>query len=263
MSESIQYDNEWGQKILNIYQTPDVVSQRQAVLSLLKLEQGERVLDIGSGPGLMSRNIAHIVGNTGFVNSIDISEAMVILGQKTCSGISNVEFKQADATQMPFPDDEFNAAVSMQVYEYIDDIPTALLELYRVLQPGGRALILDTDWDTLVWNTENHDRMHRILKTFEGHCCHPHLPRTLALQLRNAGFLVEAQSVYVLLNTKYDKNTYTYGLIDFIASYVSNSGDISSEETENWASELRQLGEKGNYFCSNNRYLFLAVKPPR
>lgn len=261
MGDNILYDREWSQRILNIYQTPDVVTQRQRVLAQLKPQKGDVVLDIGSGPGLMAKDIAQIVGTEGSVKGVDVSDAMNTLARQVCSAYPFVEIKTADATALPFPDDSFDAAVSTQVYEYVDEVDTALSELYRVLRPGGRALILDTDWDTLIWNTHDLERMRRVLQIFEGHCSHPRLPRTLTSLLQTAGFRVEAQSVYVLFNTTYDPNTYTYGIIDFIETYVANADGISPEEASGWANELRHLGEQGDYFCSNNRYLFLALKP--
>ena len=46
-------------------------------------------------------------------------------------------FVKADATALPFPDATFDAATSVQVYEYVADLPSALAELHRVLRPGG------------------------------------------------------------------------------------------------------------------------------
>ena len=132
---------------------------------------------------------------------------------------------------------------------------------YRALKPGGRALILCTDWDTLIWHTDDLERMDRILKTFEGHCANPRLPRTLAPKLRDAGFQIIHYDVYPLLNPKYDKNTYSYGLIDFIASYVSGKNGITVEETNAWADELHKKGQEDTYFFSNNRYIFMVSKP--
>lgn len=258
---AIQYDDEWSRRILTIYQTPDVVAQRQAVLSALKLREGEEVLDVGSGPGLLARDVAEQVGPRGRVLGVDISEAMNSLARQVCADYDYVAFEGVDATHLPFADGSFDVAVSTQVYEYIEDLNVALDELYRVLKLGGRALLLDTDWETLIWHTENRERMRRILDAFENHCSNPRLPRTLASCLRASGFEVDAQSVYVLLNTAYDPNTYTYGLLDFIASYVVEAGHVPEEEAQAWLDEQRRLGEEGRYFCSNNRYLFSAVKP--
>ena len=65
---------------------------------------------------------------------------------------------KADATRLPFEAGHFDAAVSTQVYEYVPDVDRALADLYRVLRPGGRALILDTDWDSLVWHSSDQAR---------------------------------------------------------------------------------------------------------
>lgn len=261
MSTGIQYDEEWSQRIVQIYSTPDVVAQREAVLSTLDLQQGEYVLDIGSGPGLLAHDIAKAVGQTGMVRGIDISDAMVALSEERCSNLPFVEFQVADATELPFPNDEFNVAVSTQVYEYVKDVSAALNELYRVLRPGGRALILDTDWETLIWNTSDQERMKGILAAFEEHCSHPRLPRILAPKLRDAGFSIQRQDVFPLFNPKYHSDTYSHGVIDFIASFVSGKGDIAPRIIKEWAEDLRDLGKKDEYFFGINRYLFLVGKP--
>jgi arsenite methyltransferase len=261
VSEVIQYNEAWGQRLVQIYSTPDVVKQRQIVLSTLNLQPDERILDIGSGPGLLIEDMATFIGLSGSICGLEISAPLIALSQKRCSHLSQVEIREGDATSMPYGNDEFDVAVSTQVLEYIDDIELCLAELYRVLKPGGRALVLCTDWETLIWNTENQERMRRILTTFETHCADPRLPRTLAPKLRGAGFDILKQDVYTILNPKYDENTYSYGLIDFIASYVSGKNGITAKETKDWADELRKKGQEDAYFCSNNRYIFLVSKP--
>jgi len=121
-------------------------------------------------------------------------------------------------------------------------------------------VILDTDWDTLICNTHDEDRMRRILAAWAEHCAHLHLPRTLASKLRNAGFLLKDQAAYPLFNPRYDPDTYSYGVIDFIAAFVPGRQGVTHEEAIAWVEELRQLGKKDEYFFSLNRYLFLAVK---
>jgi arsenite methyltransferase len=94
-----------------------------------------------------------------------------------------------------------------------------------------------------------------------GHAADLFLPRTLANRLRRTGFRVEARQVIPLLNAAYDPNTYSNRLVDIIVPFVAGRNEITREDAEMWAKELRQLGEQGEYFFSLNRYLFLAKKP--
>jgi ubiquinone/menaquinone biosynthesis C-methylase UbiE len=79
------------------------------------------------------------VGAEGRVRGVDLSDDMLAMAAKRCAGQPWVSFEQGDATQLPFDDDSFDAAVSTQVYEYVADIPAALAELYRVPRSGGRS----------------------------------------------------------------------------------------------------------------------------
>jgi arsenite methyltransferase len=126
MSNGLQFDEETSRKVEALYLTPDVVAQRDRVLRALELREGERVLDIGSGPGLLANEMARLVGHNGRVCGIDISEDMLTISKKRCAHQSWTEFQRADATTLPYPDHSFDAAVSTQVYEYVVDIPRAL-----------------------------------------------------------------------------------------------------------------------------------------
>ncbi len=260
MTTGIQYDEAWANKIETIYKTPDVAGQRRAVLKQLIPQPGEQIIDIGSGPGMLTKQIAQKVGPTGCVTGVDISEPMNQLAAARTADLPWVSIRSGEATDLPFSDEQFDAAVSTQVYEYVEDIEAALAELNRVLKPGGRAVILDTDWDTLIWNTADRPRLQRIMDIFAPHCAHPYLGRQLPPLLRAAGFTLQATKVYTILNTEYDPNTYSHGAIDFIASYVLESGRIPPEEVQAWRDELTTLGQANAYFFSNNRYLFTITK---
>src|SRR5271166_4907412 len=113
MSSGLQFDEATSRKVEALYLTPDVVAQRCQVLKALELKQGEQVLDIGSGPGLLAYDIAASV--VGRVCGIDISEDMLTMSRRRCTDQPWTEFQRADATKLPYPDDSFDAAVSTQV----------------------------------------------------------------------------------------------------------------------------------------------------
>jgi ubiquinone/menaquinone biosynthesis C-methylase UbiE len=162
--------------------------------------------------------------------------------------------------RLPFPDREFDAVISTQVLEYVREVDVALAEIHRVLRPAGRVVIVDTDWDSLVWHSPKPEAMSRVLNAWEQHAADCHLPRTMSNRLRQAGFQVENETVIPLFNPVYDPNTYSNRIIDAIVSFVSGKNDIAPAEAETWARELRQAGERGEYFFSLNRYMFLAKK---
>jgi arsenite methyltransferase len=261
MSRVLQFDEEAARRTEAIYTTPDVVAQRRQTLRTLDLRTGERVLDVGSGPGLLAFDMGTTVGASGAVCGVDNSEPMVSMAKARCARQPWVTFQIGDATRLPVSDEAYDVAVSTQVYEYVSDVARALAELRRVLRRGGRALIIDTDWDSIVWHSTDQGRMSRVLTAWREHLVDPHLPRTLSTKLRQAGFSVRRQQVIPLLNTECGADTYSGGLIGFIKGFVVGRNSVTQEEAEAWAEDLRLLGQGGEYFFSLNRYLFLAVTP--
>src|SRR6476661_484291 len=255
----LEFDDAASRRLEAVYRTADVVGQRRAVIAALRLRPGERVLDIGSGPGMLASEMAAVVAPRGSVHGVDISPSMLALarGRPPPPGAPSPEYAQADALAMPFADASFDAVASTQVYEYVDDMPAALAEARRVLRPGGRLLVLDTDWDSIVWHSSDRERMQRVLAAWNEHLADPYLPRRLNRLLTEAGFTVARCEVVPLLNSSYHPQTYSAGLIGFIAGFVPGRAGLTVDDVEAWRADLEALGL--DYFCSVNRYLFLAI----
>ena len=260
MSAGLQFDEEATRRVEAMYVTPDVGAQRQAIMRVLRLGPGERVVDIGAGPGFLACEMGGVVGLSGWVCGVDISESFLAMARSRCPERPWVDFRAGDAAQLPFGDAEFDVGVSTQVYEYVSDVGLALAELSRVLRPGGRALIVDTDWDSIVWHSADRARMERILAAWNEHLVDPYLPRTLSARLKQAGFVIEHREVIPLLNPELDPNTYSHGLISLIARFVVGRRGITQDEADAWAEDLRTSGDTRPYFFSLNRYLYLASK---
>jgi arsenite methyltransferase len=206
-------------------------SQRAATLRALALQAGERVVDVGSGPGLLAGEMATQVGPAGRVVGLDLSDPMLALSRQRCRDPVTskcVSFLQADAARLPFGDGRFDVAVSTQVYEYVADVAAA----YRVLRPGGRVLILDTDWDSIVWAAGDPARMRRILDAWADRFADPHLPRSLSWQLQGAGFKLERREVLVLFNPEYDPDSYSVANGQIMADFAVTQGRMPPEEAE-------------------------------
>jgi arsenite methyltransferase len=254
----IEFDADNSRRLEGVYTTDDVVAQRRATLEALALSPGEHVLDIGSGPGLLAASMGEAVGPGGRVAGVDPSESMRAMASARTAP-APMEFVAGDACSLPFPDDSFDAAVSTQVYEYVADMPAALREVHRVLRPGGRLLVLDTDWDSVVWHSSDRGRMQRVLQAFDEHLVDPYLPRKLPRLLADAGFELTAATIVPMFNIGYGRDTFSGGLVTMIAAFVAGRGGVSAEEVEAWKDDLTSLGD--DYFFSVNRYQFVSRRP--
>lgn len=257
----IDFNEATARMLERMYQAPEVALQRALVLHSMSLRAGEVVLDVGPGPGFLATNMAAIVGPSGVVSGIDQSEPMVALARERCRDQDWVDIQVGEATDLPYQSGVFDAAVSTQVYEYVEDVEIALLELFRVLRPGGRAFIVDTDWSSIVWNNSDSERMDRVLEAWDQHLHDPHLPATLTPKLKAAGFQVVRRDVHPMFNPEYSPDSYSAGILEGIRTFVPGRNGITQDEADEWAADLRALGEAGEYFFSVNRYLFQVIKP--
>lgn len=256
----LQFDEKALRHLEVTYLAPEVASQRRVLLEAVATRSGECALDIGCGPGFVTEELARAVGPGGAVHAMDNSESSIAMARQRCAGLANVQFQLAEATQLPYPDEYFDLAVSTQVYEFVPEIQTALSELHRVLRPGGRAAIIDTDWHTILWHSADPGRMARVLKAWDEHLAHPVLPRTLIPRLRDAGFFVRECKAIPYLDTEYKPEGYSYNMTLTIRRFVRDRQGITRQEGDAWADELRDLAQAGAYFFCLNRYLFLAEK---
>jgi SAM-dependent methyltransferase len=110
-----------------------------------RLAAGERVLDLGSGAGTDSLIAAQMVGDEGRVTGVDMTPQMLGKARAAAAemGVTNVEFVEAEAERLPFPDGSFDVVVSNGVIDLIPDKEAVFSELFRVLAPGGRMQIAD------------------------------------------------------------------------------------------------------------------------
>jgi SAM-dependent methyltransferase len=256
----LKFTDEVAWQLEQVYLTKDVSAQRSETVRQLALSDGERVLDIGSGPGFLCERIAEIVGRDGAVKGIDLSSDFVARCKQR-NPPEWLSYEVGDATQLALPDASFDVVVSTQVVEYIPDVNRALSEAFRVLRRGGRALFLATDWEAIVWHSEALDRMAMVLKSWEAHCAHPHLPRSLGNRLISTGFRLDGASVFPILNLQWDDAAYSKGLAGLVRNFVERKQEIAPDDLREWYNEFSRLSEAGAYFFSANRYIFRVSKP--
>lgn len=108
--------------------------------------KGHHILDIAGGTGDLAAKFSRIVGNEGHVILADINNSMLNVGRDklTDKGIvSNINYVQANAECLPFPDNHFDCITIAFGLRNVTDKDAALHSMYRILKPGGRLLVLE------------------------------------------------------------------------------------------------------------------------
>ena len=106
------------------------------------LQAGDRVLDVACGTGIVARMAADVVGTDGAITGLDVDAEMLAVARSstTAEGVS-VSWIQGDAAELPFDDQSFNRVFCQQGLQFIGEPATALREMYRVLEQGGRVAL--------------------------------------------------------------------------------------------------------------------------
>jgi SAM-dependent methyltransferase len=115
----------------------------------LDLAQGQRLLDVGCGLGEASLQLAEDLGERGELVGIDASESMLRVARINARGARcRVRFSVGDACCLDEPDASFDAVRSERTLQWLSDPAAAVAEMVRVVRPGGRVSLIDTDWST-------------------------------------------------------------------------------------------------------------------
>jgi arsenite methyltransferase len=239
----------------------DIVRRRNLVHEAIAVRPGERVLDVGCGPGFFVAELLDGVGKQGWVTGVDMEPTMLAVAGKRTEGHANVAFYKSEATSLPLPDSMFDAAISVQVLEYVQDVSAALAEMHRALRPGGRVLIWDIDWATVSWRSADAGRMQRMLDAWGRHLAHPALPRALAPLLRDAGFVDVTMRGHTFATNELDPETHGGAITPLVVQYAVEQGGMDTAAAAAWRAEQDQLAAKGAFYFACIQFCFTARKP--
>jgi ubiquinone/menaquinone biosynthesis C-methylase UbiE len=115
------------------------------LVAAAEVQRGDRVLDVGCGPGYFARMLAGVVGREGSVVGIDAAPEMTDYASRKARGLPNCRFEPGTADSLAFPDAAFDVVVSSLVMHHIPEEARlqAVSEMGRVLRPGGTLLLAD------------------------------------------------------------------------------------------------------------------------
>lgn len=127
-------------------------AENSAGYLLPHLAAGDRLLDVGSGPGTITADLAERV-SPGRVTALEVTEAAAELTRAELDrrGAEHATVKVGDVHALPFGDDSFDVVHAHQVLQHVADPVLALREMARVTRPGGLVAVRDSDYHGFVW----------------------------------------------------------------------------------------------------------------
>ena len=143
-----------------------IQASKRLMLKRMALTPGQAVLEVGCGPGTDIFDLAEIIGPAGRLVGIDASEVMIAEARRRASERQlPITFEVGQVQALPFPDATFDVCRAARLLEHLPDAGRALTEMVRVTRQGGRVVVFDFDWDTLIIDHPDKDTTRTIIQT--------------------------------------------------------------------------------------------------
>jgi 2-amino-4-hydroxy-6-hydroxymethyldihydropteridine diphosphokinase len=230
----------------------DSVTVNQALCTVLAPKPGERLLEVGSGTGVLCRLIAPYLLPGGRITGIDISPEFARHAQSYVSeaGLSEaVTFDTGNAESLPYADGAFDGSYASRLLLHAADPDLIVHQLARVVRPGGRVVLMDWDFETVTvdhpdraltrlllhWRTDNHGG-----DNWSG--------RQLWRRAAQEGLTnLEVTPIVTVAHTENEGVTQSLWRA---AEVARNGGGISAKEHDAWVDKLKQRLADGTFFAS-------------
>lgn len=236
---------------------------RRAFLAFVGIRPGWRVLDVGCGTGVVTRDLCVRVGARGRVVGVDPSRAFVGEARRRLrahGATAPFSFRVADGTRLPFRSGTFDAAVAVTVLLHVAAGDRVVAEMVRVTRPGGRVAALDQDLGTLVLDLPDRALTRRIL---DGHAerfyPNPWSGRTLLRRFRAAGLGRVRGHAFSVVEPVYDE--YVRSLLTRRVSFTTRRRIITGAEGRRWLADADRAAARGEFFMSLNFYAAVGTRP--
>lgn len=127
-------------------------AEEAAAFLLPELKPGMRLLDVGCGPGSITRGLAARLA-PGEVVGIDLSEETLASARRDAAerGLDHLRYEAASVYELPFADASFDVVFAHQVLQHLRDPAAAVREMLRVLRAGGLLAVRDVDWGSVTY----------------------------------------------------------------------------------------------------------------
>ncbi|MET9315969.1 methyltransferase domain-containing protein [Kribbella sp. NPDC003505] len=233
---------------------PAVRTLKSWALDQLKPKAGETAVDVGSGTGedvvAFAAAGAHAIG-------VEPSPGLRAEAVRRTAG-ADVEYVEGQAESLPFNDESVDVLRCERVLQHVDDPAAVVKEMTRVLRPGGRIALIDTDWATAIVHPADPGVLQRMVDHFIHESANPYSGRRLRGLLAGAGLMITGETAATMIEPQEGARQ---GLVGMLHLTSLQAGVITEAEAEEFARTLAEAADRGAFHMSLTMYAVSAVKP--
>lgn len=234
-----------------------IQASKRLMLKRMALTPGQAVLEVGCGPGTDIFDLAEIIGPAGRLVGIDVSEVMIAEARRRASERQlPITFEVGQVQALPFPDATFDVRRAARLLEHLPDAGRALAEMVRVTRQGGRVVVFDFDWDTLIIDHPDKDTTRTIIRTYSDSIQNGWIGRQLPRLFKQQHLeVLSFDPVQVFLH---------YALAELgFGSHLTQlqaNGTLSPGQARQWWEYLQHADKHGTLLVSFTTFIIAGAK---
>jgi len=235
---------------------PAIQTLKAWALEQLDPRPGETAADIGSGTGEDVADLAARVSPGGRAVGVEPSPGLRAEAARRTDGL---EFVDGDVLSLPFEDEAFDLIRCERVLQHISEPSKAVAEMVRVLKPGGRIALIDTDWSTAILHPVDPDVYSRIVGIFFAEAANPYSGRTLRGLLAETGLTITGETAATWIEPQEGGRE---GFVAMLGQRAAAAGAITQAEADVFRTGITEAADRGAFHLSVTMYAASAIKGP-
>src|SRR5918997_6611383 len=240
--------------------SPPISRLRDWAIAAVAVQPGEIAVDVGSGTGSITLLLGTLVAPDGQAIGIEPNPRLREIADARATAAAGVRFVDGLAGELPLADGSVDVLWCERVLQHLPDPQAAIDEFARVLRPGGRAMLLDSDHASRVMSALDYEIEAKINAAFMGQIPNPRAARLIPQQAMRAGFTLDpdiGSSALLVPPQELRKSP----LVQMMAEQAVSDGTLSQAEADEAVRAVQAAAVAEHAFSAVTMFGFLVRKP--